>query len=231
MKKALKRKGSGEKRHLEESALSIVAQLCCWLGQGEGVEKESYPLRILNKLAEREQEKLERCVELYGRYSRQLEATDDEIERTREALAQADDQEALEDFEDEDNIYSQVGINSCLCLPRCVPPSNYLISQRLEGGLFNIQQVSMIIAYACVFDPVCRKKAELRLATESATLEDVLTTLRDLLLTLREGQEDQQDEADGHVEREVDAQYKQVVVQWTAALAEIINTSNGQNGK
>jgi hypothetical protein len=32
MKKALKRKGGGEKRNLEESALSIVAQWCCWLG-------------------------------------------------------------------------------------------------------------------------------------------------------------------------------------------------------
>jgi hypothetical protein len=32
MRKALKRKGGGEKRNLEESALSIVAQWCCWLG-------------------------------------------------------------------------------------------------------------------------------------------------------------------------------------------------------
>jgi hypothetical protein len=32
MKKALKRKGGGEKRNLEESALSIVGQWCCWLG-------------------------------------------------------------------------------------------------------------------------------------------------------------------------------------------------------
>lgn len=32
LKKALKRKGSGERRNWEESALSIVAQLCTWLG-------------------------------------------------------------------------------------------------------------------------------------------------------------------------------------------------------
>lgn len=79
MKKALKRKGSGEKRNLEESALSIAAQLYCWLGQdissGSGsnsktdaaaVADKAYPARLLNKLTEREHEKLERCVELYG---------------------------------------------------------------------------------------------------------------------------------------------------------------------
>jgi hypothetical protein len=77
MKKALKRKGSGEKRNLEESALSIAAQLYCWLGQdfssgsngnnksGDAADK-AYPARLLNKLTEREHEKLERCVELYG---------------------------------------------------------------------------------------------------------------------------------------------------------------------
>lgn len=80
MKKALKRKGSGEKRNLEESALSVAAQLCCWLGQdvsnrnGQSSNSaadaavKAYPVRLLNKLTEREHEKLERCVELYGTY-------------------------------------------------------------------------------------------------------------------------------------------------------------------
>lgn len=73
LKKALKRKGTGEKRNLEESALGIVAQLCCWLGQdsssggGSGEEDRAYPLRLLNKLTEHEYEKLERCAELYGK--------------------------------------------------------------------------------------------------------------------------------------------------------------------
>lgn len=65
LKKALKKKGSGEKRNLEESALSIAAQLICWLGQ-DHASSEAYPARLLNKLVEKDHEKLERCAELYG---------------------------------------------------------------------------------------------------------------------------------------------------------------------
>ena len=117
MKKALKRKGSGEKRNLEESALSIVAQLCTQLS---GVQRNDFSARLLNKLVEREHEKLERCVELFGKYSRALQHTEDRLEQERQAIideAGGDEEdeevmELLEEFDDEDNIYSQV---MCAC--------------------------------------------------------------------------------------------------------------------
>lgn len=107
VKKALKRKGTGEKRNLEESALSIVAQLITLLGQ---TAEKDYSARLLNKLVEREHEKLERCVELYGQYTRQLQHTEVQIEATREALESSGDEEGLEEFEDPDHLYSQVNI-------------------------------------------------------------------------------------------------------------------------
>lgn len=105
VKKALKRKGTGEKRNLEESALSIVAQLVTLLGQ---CTEKDYAARLLNKLTEREHEKLERCVELYGQYRRQLGHTEQQLEGTRRALEDSGDEEALEEFEDDDNLYSMV---------------------------------------------------------------------------------------------------------------------------
>lgn len=99
--------------------------------------------------------------------------------------------------------------------------------QRLEGGLYNLQQVASLIAYACIFDPDSYKKAALRLATENATVEDVLTTLRDMLLTLQKAEQESEEEgsarsADEEVEREVDRAYKAVVVQWCAALSRLV---------
>jgi hypothetical protein len=43
-----------------------------------------------------------------GKYARQLEAVDAEIDSTREALEREGDEEALEQFEDEDLLYARV---------------------------------------------------------------------------------------------------------------------------
>lgn len=103
-----------------------------------------------------------------------------------------------------------------------------------------MQQVSLIIAYACIFDRTCLRKAELRLGSEGASVEDVLDTLRDLLLTLRSsaassvsvlatdgdstgdtaGSADL-DAGDGDIEPE-EVEYQKVLTQWSAALSAII---------
>ena len=58
------------------------------------------------------------CIHV-GKYSRMLDATDDEIEIAREELQQQGDEEALEDFEDEDNIYARVSCVHYLFLSLC----------------------------------------------------------------------------------------------------------------
>ena len=110
--------------------------------------------------------------------------------------------------------------------------------QRLEGGLFNLQQVSIILAYACTFDTSCRNKAELRLSSEQASLEEVLDTVRDMLLTLRtadlpdldaestgsEADKNGQKEQDSvlSAEKVADQEYKQALTEWCAVLSTLL---------
>ena len=98
--------------------------------------------------------------------------------------------------------------------------------------------MSLIIAYACIFDHTCLRKAELRLGSEGASLEDVLDTLRDLLLTLRSGNNSSGDaeEEEGEAGEDSGAgagagadndpeevEYQRVLTQWSAALAAILS--------
>lgn len=162
-------------------------------------------------------------------------------EATRQSLEEAGDEEELEEFEDEGNIYSQVrttysvlSIVEMLLISIVCCIMHYIIFQRLEGGLFNLQQVSTILAYACIFDASCLKKAQLRLGSEDATLEDVLDTLRAMLLTLHSADTPEEDkvEAGGaskvedsrsSAEKAVEGEYKQVITEWCAALSTIVD--------
>lgn len=99
--------------------------------------------------------------------------------------------------------------------------------QRLEGGLFNLQQVSLILAYGCVFDRTCLKKAELRLGSEDASIEEVLDTLRDMLVTLHSADATDTTDADGSeqkggADKAVEGEVKKVVTEWCAALAALV---------
>jgi len=119
--------------------------------------------------------------------------------------------------------------------------------QRLEGGLFNLQQVSIILAYACTFDASCRNKAELRLSSEQASLEEVLDTLRDMLLTLRtaelpaDGESDSANSEAGKnnkeekdsvlsAEKVADQEYKQVITEWCAVLSTLLEGAAEEEG-
>lgn len=96
--------------------------------------------------------------------------------------------------------------------------------------------MSLIIAYACIFDRTCLRKAALRLGSEGAALEDVLDTLRDLLLTLRAGSDAEAGDAEESAAVDGDsgagsgadssdpegAEYQRVLTQWSAALAAIL---------
>ncbi len=100
--------------------------------------------------------------------------------------------------------------------------------------------MSIILTYACVYDSGCLKKTLLRLGSEDSTLEDVLDTLRDMLLTLHSGsdQEVQQSSSsssssnssssvdatlvEGSGDKVVVAEYKKVVTEWCAALSSIV---------
>lgn len=105
LKKALRKKGSGEKRNVEESALAIVAQLCTQMFHGT---EQDNNLRLAAKFVENDHEKLRACVEFYANARDTLAKTDADLNRTRQILIQQGDEEALEEFEDEDNLLVQV---------------------------------------------------------------------------------------------------------------------------
>ncbi len=212
-KKALRKKGTGEKRNLEEVVISIVAQLCALINSSK---KNDHSARLLNKFLENEREKLERCVELYAGYMKQLAHTDDKLEETRAELVAAGDEEELAEFEDEDNI----------------------LSQRLEGGLFHMHQLAVAIAFACIYDSECRKKAEIRLSAEDLSLADVLDTLRGHVFTLARNEEadSKQDSgssgsksgaAEDKEKKEAQEraeQHRQLLTDWCAVLASNVET-------
>jgi hypothetical protein len=124
----------------------------------------------------------------------------------------SDDVEALEEFDDEENI----------------------LSQRLEGGLFNMQQLSVAIAFACIFDKECFKKAEVKLQSSDLgedgaglSMEDVLDILRFHTVTVADGllnseEEDSAEEGELKEERDTARRYQQLLTEWCAALSAII---------
>lgn len=112
LKTSLRKKVSGEKRNVEESCISIIAQLCTQLYQST---RDDASLRVAAKFVENHYEKLRACAQYFIKYRKMLEKTDEELEKTRQFLIQEGDEEALEEFEDEDNILVQV-INKRLTL-------------------------------------------------------------------------------------------------------------------
>ena len=229
--KALKRKGvqTADRRSLEENAVSIVAQLCTLLGDSQ---THDYSPRLLSKLTEREHEKLERCVELLARCVRQLRRTDEQIDATVRAMRIAAEQgseieaEELEEFLDEDRLYAQ----------------------RLEGGLFNAQQLALIVSFACIYDRYgsSLRKAGARLSAEDMEPAEVLSIMRGLALTLQQPAEDIQNSSgstgsssssngsgkgdkeeeteDGEIdmEKELNGRHLALVRRWCAALAQLL---------
>lgn len=98
-------KKRGFKEELEETAVTIVSELCCQLVLSS--EQETLQ-RLVSKFHENSSEKAARCAELFGRYSRAVSATELELAALRREVEEAGDDAALEDFDDEGNVYSRV---------------------------------------------------------------------------------------------------------------------------
>lgn len=214
MKKVLKKKGTGEKRNFEESAISIISQLCTLLGTSQ---VNDYSARILFKLTDKEHEKLQYCVDLLLKYNKMLESTNEMIAQTKSELiqraAQGDlhAQEELEELESDDD--------------------GVVYAQRLEGGLFNVQQLAMIITFACIYDKKGGSsiKVRKRLESKSTELTYILKVMRDLVITLEDNLADTPASAndtstreDADIEMEYYKSHKNILTQWCAALSNII---------
>eukprot|EP01038_Epipyxis_sp_PR26KG_P004880 gene4880-6837_t len=212
-KQSSKKKGKVLKKDIEESTISAISQLCTQLYNSR---INDYYNRILFKFIENEHEKLEKCIELYIKYCQRLAQTEASIESTRQMLINANDEEDLAEFDDEDNIYAQ----------------------RLEGGLFYMQQLAIIITFACISDKSSLQKAELKLSMDDLSLSHILTTLREIIVVLiknsnnsnnsnnNENKNDisnDNNNAVGNIEESLDFKYKKLLTEWSAMLATLIS--------
>lgn len=201
-----------EKRTLQEAVVSILAHLCSQLHDNEQPDK-MYAARLVNKLTENEQEKIERCVELFMLCNAQLARTDAELADLRNSLIRRGaSEEDLEDFDDEDRVNIQ----------------------RLKGGLSCLQQLAIIISFACSIDVSALKKVTVLFEgvdnVMQLSLIDVLDALRGLLMSIEEGEDEEGDEKEkedgqGKDEKSVvvlvrlaEARYKRFVVSLVLAL-------------
>jgi hypothetical protein len=110
-----------------------------------------------------------------------------------------------------------------------------LLPQRLEGGLFNLQQLSVALSFAVLYDGSgrCLRQASTRLASEGLHLMDVLHTLRGMVAMMTDHSAAEEEEVeDGSTrtvdpqattEKGLDAKYKQLLTGWCALLASIVD--------
>lgn len=145
-----------DKNDVEVVIVSIISQLCMLL-----YDKNSndYSLRIRNKFLENDHEKFDKILSLYLKYRKQLAITEHHIQVTAAELAAADDVDAYDEYTDEDNVYLQ----------------------RLDGGLFVLQQLSVIISFVLVYDgSSCMPLAVNRLATDASDLSEIIEIVREM---------------------------------------------------
>ncbi len=105
--------------------------------------------------------------------------------------------------------------------------------QRLEGGLFNLQQLSVALSFAVLYDGSgrCLRQASTRLASEGLHLMDVLNTLRGMVAVMTDhsaAEEEEEGSArtidpQATTEKGLDAKYKQLLTGWCALLASIVD--------
>lgn len=91
--------------------------------------------RLVLKFIENDHEKMDRVLEMHKRYCDRLAAADAEIAQRREERA-AEREEEGEEFDDADRAAEK--------------EDEY--TRRLEGGLYTLQLVSLVVGYCCVED-------------------------------------------------------------------------------
>jgi beta-catenin-like protein 1 len=157
-------KKKGVKQELEETAISILSELCSHLADANEDAKTTEILhRLVLKFSENSREKLKRCAELFLEYDRRVKRTKQEIRVLRTEISDTGDEEALADFDSEDNIYSRL----------------------LNGGLFTLQQLCKILGLVCMsVGKEARDEVDAILSEGGLAFKDVIFVLREAAMRL-----------------------------------------------
>lgn len=157
-----KSRSAVELQETEEDLLSILGQLCLLLHDSTEFDSST---RLLAKFLESDFEKLDHCVELFSKYSKQLQATEYQLEAVQLAALRAQMEEAGVVDEDEDDRNEA---------------QEFRYTKRLEGGLLALQQIAVMLAFAGTYggkEVLIRVGDRLRL--DRMSLEDVQNVLRE----------------------------------------------------
>ncbi|KAF8607556.1 DUF1716-domain-containing protein [Ceratobasidium sp. AG-I] len=127
------------------------------------LESDSAPrLRVLAKFVEAEYEKVDRLIELREGAETRLKGTDREIEREKkDLLAQGEDLEGTDDL---------------------------FLLRRMDGGLFTLQTIDVILAWVIMEDDGARQHAEMLFKRKGKSLKDIEGVLRGYLDNIGEAE-------------------------------------------
>ena len=129
-------------------------------------------IRTLAKFVEKEYEKIEKLITLREGYAARVKEVERGIERQKKEV----DEEEWEEYEAE------------------------WFTRRLEGGLFCLQLVDLVVAWLCAEDDGARRKVQEELGKRSVEISVIGDTLKEQLKGLEEGAEEGEvDEEARHV--------------------------------
>lgn len=96
------------------------------------------------------------------------------------------------------------------------------MKQRLEGGLFCLQQLSVIIAFGCVGNPSCVSRAIATLSGAELGLYDVQWVLREAAAAVSVEDDFKSEDSDEILSVEALKFTRQKYIEWGAALGALL---------
>jgi beta-catenin-like protein 1 len=202
--------GGGEKsllssdmdaKELSEVSSSLLSQLV--LSLHDATEHDAGD-RLKAKFTENNGEKALRCVELFGKAAKRLQRAERGFQRTLEAAIAAGDEETVQQYGDEDSLYTL----------------------RLQTGLFALQQLASIIAFVFVFCPSLRAPLDAAIGAEGGGVQDVLAVLREWASNIDEDEDKDKDQGSGKDDPAGQRKgQRHTLISWCAALAALNSSS------
>ena len=174
-------------------------------------------VRLLCKFLENDCEKIDRLMELFTKFSAYLRATET-------ALAEIEYDPEDPEWED-------------------VDPEEYVLERRLSGGLFTLQRLSIILAFAIVHNDKCAARATTKFQQEGVPAATVHSYLREYLQVLGKEIDDTaeqagEEKAEGSVatqEREdlmrEKTQQKDTLLAWSAVVGQLTEGQRVEGSK
>lgn len=106
---------------------------------------------------------------------------------------------------------------------------SFFFSQRLEGGLFCLQQLSAIIAFVCVGDRAAISRAEATLGGAEMALCDVQAILREAAAAVIVSSADDENGQEEDEEEKALKKTRQRYIEWGAALGVFATVKAARN--